>query len=94
MAQTSPLSLFDVSGKSALVIGATGSFGSAGARALAQMGCDITIADMNAEKLEALAEELPGRGCTGGDRCGNCQFRSGRAEDYRRRRRALMARST
>ena len=62
MAQTSPLSLFDVSGKSALVIGATGSFGSAGARALAQMGCDITIADMNAEKLETLAVELRAEG--------------------------------
>ena len=58
MAQTSPLSLFDVSGKSALIIGATGSFGSAGARALAQMGCDITIADMNAEKLETLGKTI------------------------------------
>ena len=54
MAQKSPLSMFDVSGKSALVIGATGAFGSAGARALAQMGCDLTIADMNGAKLDAL----------------------------------------
>jgi NAD(P)-dependent dehydrogenase (short-subunit alcohol dehydrogenase family) len=58
MIPPSPLSMFDVSGKSALVIGATGSFGSAAARALAQMGCDLTIADMNAEKLEVLAEGL------------------------------------
>lgn len=58
MTQTSPLQMFDISGKSALVIGATGSFGSAGARALAQMGCDLTIADMNAEKLATLADEL------------------------------------
>ena len=62
MAQKSPLSMFDVSGKYALVIGATGAFGSAGARALAQMGCDLTIADMNAAKLDALAEELRGEG--------------------------------
>ena len=54
--------MFDVSGKSALVIGATGSFGSAGARALAQMGCDLTLADMNGEKLDALAAELRGDG--------------------------------
>ncbi|MDE0779403.1 MAG: SDR family oxidoreductase [Alphaproteobacteria bacterium] len=58
----SPLSMFDVSGKSALVIGATGSFGSAAASALAQMGCYLTIADMNSEKLEALAVELRGGG--------------------------------
>lgn len=54
--------MFDVSGKSALVIGATGAFGSAGARALAQMRCDLTIADMNAARLDALAEELRGEG--------------------------------
>ena len=57
---TSPLSLFDISGKSALVIGATGSFGSAGATALAQMGCDVTLADMDTSKLDALASELSG----------------------------------
>ena len=54
--------MFDVAGKSALVIGATGAFGSAGARALAQLGCDLTIADMNAEKLDALGGELRGSG--------------------------------
>lgn len=50
--------MFDISGKSALVMGATGAFGSAAARALAQMGCDVTLADMNADKLSVLAEEL------------------------------------
>jgi NAD(P)-dependent dehydrogenase (short-subunit alcohol dehydrogenase family) len=62
MAVNTPLSMFDVTGKSALVIGATGTFGSAGARALAQMGCDLTIADMDAGKLNALADELRANG--------------------------------
>ena len=57
---SNPLSLFDISGKSALVIGATGTFGSAGATALAQMGCDVTLADMDAGKLDALASDLDG----------------------------------
>jgi len=60
VAQTSPLSMFDISGKSALVLGATGSFGSAAARALAQLGCFVTISDMNPEKVAAMAEELRG----------------------------------
>ena len=55
--------MFDISGKSALVMGGTGSFGSAAALALAQMGCDITIADLNPDKVEAKAEEL--RAATG-----------------------------
>jgi NAD(P)-dependent dehydrogenase (short-subunit alcohol dehydrogenase family) len=60
----SPLSMFDIAGKSALVIGATGSFGSAGARALARMGCDLTLADMDAGKLETLADDLGGNAGT------------------------------
>ena len=62
MEPSSPLSLFDVSGRSALVIGATGSFGSAGARALAGMGCDLTLADLDAGKLDDLAGDLRGDG--------------------------------
>ena len=50
--------MFDISGKSALVLGATGSFGSAAARTLAGLGCDMTIADIQPEKLEALSLEL------------------------------------
>ena len=57
-----PLSLFDMSGKSALVIGATGTLGRAGATALAQSGCRMTIADASEEALSALAEELTERG--------------------------------
>lgn len=54
--------MFDISGKSALVMGGTGSFGSAAALALAQMGCGITIADLNPDKVEAKAEELRATG--------------------------------
>ncbi|MBN42630.1 MAG: oxidoreductase [Alphaproteobacteria bacterium] len=50
--------MFDISGKSALVIGATGSFGGAAARALSQMGCLITIADKDSDKVAALADDL------------------------------------
>ena len=54
----SPLSLFDISGKSALIIGGTGTLGSATARALAAAGCKLTLADRNSDGLVALADEL------------------------------------
>ena len=54
--------MFDISGKSALVMGGTGSFGSAAALALAQMGCDITIADLDPDTVEAKAGELRATG--------------------------------
>lgn len=50
--------LFDLTGKSALVSGATGALGSAAARALAGAGAHVTIAGGNAGKLGALADEL------------------------------------
>lgn len=62
MSLPAPYALFDISGKSALVLGATGTFGHAGARAFAQAGCDLTIADRNGERLNAVAEELRGLG--------------------------------
>lgn len=55
-----PLSLFDVSGRSALVTGATGAFGQAAARALAAAGAHVTLAAGNTERLEALGAELGG----------------------------------
>jgi NAD(P)-dependent dehydrogenase (short-subunit alcohol dehydrogenase family) len=58
----SPLSLFDISGKSALIIGGTGTFGSAAARALAAAGCNLTLADRNSGGLAAMAEELTAAG--------------------------------
>lgn len=51
--------LFDLSGKSALITGATGALGSAAARALSAAGAHVTLAGGNAEKLAKLAETLP-----------------------------------
>jgi|TARA_B110000263_G_scaffold249912_1_gene269205 NAD(P)-dependent dehydrogenase (short-subunit alcohol dehydrogenase family) len=53
-----PLSLFDISNKSALIIGATGTFGTAASYALAAAGCKLTIADKNIEGLHKIAKEL------------------------------------
>ena len=58
----SPLSLFDISGKSALIIGGTGTLGSAAARTFAAAGCSLTLADRNSDGLAALAEELRATG--------------------------------
>lgn len=50
-----PLSLFDVSGKVALVTGASGAFGQVAARALAGAGCRLVLAAGNADALSAIA---------------------------------------
>ncbi len=55
-------SLFDLSGKSALVTGATGALGAASARALAQAGAHVTIAGGNKEALTALESDLKAEG--------------------------------
>ncbi len=55
-------SLFDVSGRSALITGATGTFGSAAARALGAGGARLTLADGNSERLSALRDELAAAG--------------------------------
>ncbi|MDB9844012.1 SDR family oxidoreductase [Porticoccaceae bacterium] len=54
----SPIELFNLKGKSALVVGATGALGEAAARALAGAGARVTLAGGNAPALSALAEEL------------------------------------
>jgi len=51
----------EVTGAGALVAGGASGLGAAAARALAQAGARVTIADLNAEKGEALAMELAGR---------------------------------
>jgi len=51
--------LFDISGKSALVTGATGALGSAAAKALTSAGAHVTLAGGNEEKLTAVASTLP-----------------------------------
>jgi NAD(P)-dependent dehydrogenase (short-subunit alcohol dehydrogenase family) len=54
--------LFDISGRSALVTGATGSLGSAVAYALVGRGVKVTLTAGNAASLEELGETLRGEG--------------------------------
>lgn len=53
--------MFDLSGKRALVTGATGGIGEAVARALHAQGASVAISGTRAEKLEALANDLKDR---------------------------------
>ncbi len=53
--------MFNLSGKTALVTGATGGIGGAIARALHQAGATVAVSGRQAEKLEALAKELGDR---------------------------------
>jgi 3-oxoacyl-[acyl-carrier protein] reductase len=53
--------MFDLSGKTALVTGASGGIGSAIARALHHQGATVAISGTRAAALEALAAELAGR---------------------------------
>lgn len=53
--------MFDLSGKKALVTGATGGIGGATAKALHAQGASVAISGTRAEKLEALAAELKER---------------------------------
>ncbi len=50
--------LFDLTGRSALVTGATGALGAAAAHAMAGAGAQVAIAGANAGKLDALAETM------------------------------------
>ena len=52
-----PSELFDVSGRSALITGASGAFGAVAARTLAGAGCRLTLAAGNSDALEAVAGE-------------------------------------
>jgi NAD(P)-dependent dehydrogenase (short-subunit alcohol dehydrogenase family) len=45
-------------GKSALVVGAAGTFGRAGAFALGEAGCNVTVADPNQASIDAVAGDL------------------------------------
>jgi 3-oxoacyl-[acyl-carrier protein] reductase len=53
--------MFDLTGKTALVTGATGGLGGAIARALHAQGATVALSGTRAEALEALAGELGGR---------------------------------
>ncbi|WP_340536812.1 SDR family NAD(P)-dependent oxidoreductase [Nocardioides sp. GXZ039] len=50
----------DLNGSSAIVTGAASGIGAAAARQLAALGCTVVVADVQAEKGEALAEEIKG----------------------------------
>lgn len=52
--------MFDLSGRTALVTGATGGIGGAIARALAAAGARVALSGTRAEALESLSAELPG----------------------------------
>ena len=59
---TKPLSMFDVSGKAALITGASGAFGMVAARVLAGAGCKLALAAGSAGALKDIAEECRGLG--------------------------------
>jgi NAD(P)-dependent dehydrogenase (short-subunit alcohol dehydrogenase family) len=61
-ARHDPLALFDVSGRSALVTGATGAFGAAASRALSAAGASVALAGASVDKLEALGAEISSDG--------------------------------
>src|SRR6186997_79492 len=52
--------MFDLSGMTALVTGASGGLGSAIAKALASQGARLAVSGSNVEKLERFREELGG----------------------------------
>jgi NAD(P)-dependent dehydrogenase (short-subunit alcohol dehydrogenase family) len=54
--------LFDVRGKSAIVVGATGAFGKVACATLGIAGARLTVSAGNVGELTALAEELTARG--------------------------------
>jgi NAD(P)-dependent dehydrogenase (short-subunit alcohol dehydrogenase family) len=58
-----PAGLFDVRGKSALVVGATGAFGKVACATLGAAGARLTVAAGNATELAKLTQELNAAGC-------------------------------
>lgn len=52
-----PAALFDITGRSAIVVGASGAFGSLAASVLAAAGAKLTLAASNAEGLETVAKD-------------------------------------
>lgn len=53
-----PTSLFDVAGKSAVIVGATGAFGKVVCATLGNAGARLTVAAGNADELSMLQQEL------------------------------------
>ncbi len=62
MSVADPLKMFEVAGKTALVTGASGAFGTVAARVLAGAGCNLVLTAGNADALENIAEECRASG--------------------------------
>ena len=60
MTLTNPLSVFDVSGKVALITGASGAFGAVAAEYLSAAGCKVALAAGNAKALADVASRCAG----------------------------------
>ncbi len=60
MSLSDPLSMFDVTGKVALITGASGAFGAVAAEALSGAGCKLVLAAGNAEAMAEVAERCKG----------------------------------
>jgi NAD(P)-dependent dehydrogenase (short-subunit alcohol dehydrogenase family) len=59
----SPDRLFDLSGRVAVVTGATGVLGGAMARGLARAGARVSVLGRRKERAEEVAAEVENRGC-------------------------------
>lgn len=59
---SNPLSLFDISGKTAIVTGASGAFGALAAKVLAGAGANVVLAAGKAAELKAVASECEALG--------------------------------
>src|ERR1700716_3967260 len=64
-AQESPMNLFDLSGRVAIVTGGNGGIGLGMAKGLAMAGAAVVVAARNREKSEAAVAELAGLGGRG-----------------------------
>lgn len=60
MSLSDPIKFFDVSGKVALITGASGAFGAVAAECLSGAGCNVALAAGNAEAMAAVEEKCEG----------------------------------
>lgn len=60
MSLDNPLSYFDISGKVALITGASGAFGAVAARCLSGAGCKVALAAGNADAMANVADACTG----------------------------------
>ena len=60
MSLDNPLSYFDITGKVALITGASGAFGAVAARCLSGAGCKVVLAAGNADAMAEVAETCTG----------------------------------